>query len=185
MKNANKQRLYADLAKYTKQIGILPNEIPKLVIDRKEMQQLLLTKRPRTGNPRVDKRVPAYGACVWSLRTIFVDINRRIQTHKIYKGFRYSKMELLSEYKHKVTYRDLLKTLVHELVHYRFSYMSHGAKFEQRVKEILEGRIFEPKHVHLFASYPKCFRQNIDGGERVASLKNVYVNTRKPSSKSS
>src|SRR5919197_4374044 len=157
MKQANKQRLYTDLARYAKQIGILPNEVPKLIINRKEMQELLLTKRPRTGNPRVDKRVAAYGACDLSLRTIFVDASRRIQTHKIYKGFHYPKMEL-SE--HKVTYRDLLKTLVHELVHYRFSYMSHGAKFEQRVKEILEGRIFEPKHVHLFASYSKSFRQN-------------------------
>jgi|SRR5919197_529956 hypothetical protein len=99
------------------------------------MQELLLTKRPMTENPRADKRVSAYGQCFYRLRTIFVDANIRIK------------------YKHKATYKDIVKTLVHELVHYRFSYMSHGAKFEQRIKEILEGRIFEPKHVQLFASY--------------------------------
>ena len=90
MKHINKQRLYTNLTRYAKQIGILPNEVPRLIIDRKEMQELLLTKRPRTGNPRVDKRVAAYGACDWSLRTIFVDASRRIQIHKIYKGFHYS-----------------------------------------------------------------------------------------------
>jgi hypothetical protein len=70
MKNANKRRLYTDLNKYAKQIGILPNEVPKLIIDRKEMQELLLAKRPWTGNPIVDKRVAVYGSCDWSLRTI-------------------------------------------------------------------------------------------------------------------
>ena len=70
MKHINKQRLYTDLTRYAKQIGILPNEVPRLIIDRKEMQELLLTKRPRTGNPIVDKRVAAYGACEWSLNYI-------------------------------------------------------------------------------------------------------------------
>ena len=57
--------------------------------------------------------------------------------------------------KHKATYKDVVRTLVQELVHYRFSYMQHGRKFETRIDEILKGKIFEPKHVHLFAGYPK------------------------------
>jgi hypothetical protein len=35
--------------------------------------------------------------------------------------------------------------LVHELVHYRFDYMPHGAKFEQRIREILRGKVFPVK----------------------------------------
>src|ERR687887_448231 len=157
MKHINKQRLYTDLTRYAKQIGILPNEVPKLIIDRKEMQELLLTRHPRTGNPIVDKRVPAYGACDYSLRTIFVDASRRVYRQKIYKGFHYSE-RIVTQNKHKVTYRDLVNTLVHELVHYRFPYMQHGAKFEQRIKEVLQGRMFEPKHIHLFSNYPKYIR---------------------------
>ena len=45
----------------------------------------------------------------------------------------------------KATYRHYLHTLVHGLVHYRFESMPHGFKFENRIKEILAGREFEPK----------------------------------------
>jgi hypothetical protein len=47
--------------------------------------------------------------------------------------------------KHKATYRDYQHTLVHELVHYRFEYLQHGAKFEQRIREILRGKVFPQK----------------------------------------
>jgi hypothetical protein len=155
MKHKNKEKLFHDLARISKQIGILPNEVPKLILDRKEMQQLLLSKRPWTGNPIRDKRVAAYGQCCYSLRTIFVDAGRHVYDpkHDKKKG------------KHKATYRDFLHTLVHELVHYRFAYMTHGRKFEERIKEILRGRMFEPKHVHLFSQSAKRFRQSIDGKE--------------------
>jgi len=70
---------------------------------------------------------------------------------------------LVSRYvKQKRTYRSFLEVLVHELVHYRFAYLGHGKKFEQRVQEVLWGRIFEPKHVHLFSHMPKGYRQWID-----------------------
>jgi hypothetical protein len=49
--------------------------------------------------------------------------------------------------KHKATYRDYQHTLVHELVHYRFEYLQHGAKFEQRIREILRGKVFPQKHL--------------------------------------
>jgi hypothetical protein len=157
MKEKNRQRLYEDLIKYSKQIGILTNEIPRRITDRKQMQQLVLTKRPYTGNPTVDKRVVGYGECLYSLRTIFVDSNRRVYHDRkfITKGRRIY-------YKHKATYKHFINTLVHELTHYRFPYMRHGRKFEQRVNEILRGREFESKHVHLFASHVKRYRQNID-----------------------
>ena len=45
-------------------------------------------------------------------------------------------------------YRTQKETLVHELVHYRFPSIQHGKRFEQRIKEILRGKTFEPKHTH-------------------------------------
>ena len=149
MKNANKEKLFQDLARISEQIGILPNEVPRLIVERKEMQGLLLSKRPWTGNPRVDKRVAGYGECCYSLRTIFVDAGRRVYYDK-------KKRMMMTR---KATYRDFLHTLVHELVHYRFAYMGHGKKFEGRIREIIrDGRMFEPKHVHLFSQSEKCFR---------------------------
>jgi hypothetical protein len=53
MKTKDKERLDADLIRISDQIGILPNERPNLVTDRKEMHELKLTS-PRyyhTGNP--------------------------------------------------------------------------------------------------------------------------------------
>lgn len=64
MKEANKQRLYADLDKYCEQIGILPEEKPKLVLDRKEYHTLLV-------NDGQSKRAAGYGECNWNIRTIF------------------------------------------------------------------------------------------------------------------
>lgn len=34
---------------------------------------------------------------------------------------------------------------MHELVHYRFAYLGHGKKFEERVDEVLRGGTFKPK----------------------------------------
>ncbi len=49
----------------------------------------------------------------------------------------------------KVPYglREARKVLVHELVHYRFDYMSHGKDFEKRINEVLSGREFPRKHI--------------------------------------
>src|SRR5919108_4132894 len=130
MKHKNKEKLFHDLVRISSQIGILPNEVPRLILNRKEMQQLLLSKRPWTDNPIIDKRVAGYGECCYSLRTIFVDAGRRVYKERRYKGVHYSERVL---HKHKTTYHDILGTLVHELVHYRFPYMRHGKKFEERI----------------------------------------------------
>jgi hypothetical protein len=50
--------------------------------------------------------------------------------------------------------------------------MSHGRKFEDRVNEVLRGRKFEPKHIHLFARHPKRSRQNIDAEPTTVKEKN-------------
>jgi hypothetical protein len=71
MKEANKQHLYADLIKYCDQIGILPNERPKLITNRKEMQDIQLNDPHcyKSGNSNADKRTGGYGQCFYSLRT--------------------------------------------------------------------------------------------------------------------
>jgi hypothetical protein len=46
----------------------------------------------------------------------------------------------------KQTLIELRKTLVHELVHYRFHYMSHKA-MEQRIKLVLKGKRYDRKHI--------------------------------------
>jgi hypothetical protein len=145
MKRENKERLYTDLIKYSRQIGILKEEIPDLVIDRKVMHR---TQMDRNLSNR--KNVGTYGECFWAIRTIFVDAGIRIKDPKEYKG--------VEVHKHKATYRDILHTLVHELVHYRFAYMRHGFKYEQRIKVILKGRTFPQQHVHLMGTLPKKLR---------------------------
>jgi hypothetical protein len=159
MKEANKQRLYADLDRIANQIGILAEEKPKLVLDRKEYHALLV-------NDGQTKRAAGYGECNWNIRTIFLDASRRSFTYRTYRkrkgnylsvpnngkdGYSYSLHSFGStEHKEvKATYKTKLHCLVHELVHYRFGYMNHNKKFEDRIKEILRGRTFPKKHIDL------------------------------------
>lgn len=152
MKIEYKDRLQQDLIKYAKQIGILDSEIPQLITDRREY---------------LSKRAAGYGECSYELRTIFVDCSKRnyqrieyrrsIPTNLALDGNRdknyfYRRRRhstLVRVYKNvKATYRDKLDVLVHELVHYRFRYMKHGEKFEQRIKEIVRGRSFQAKQLY-------------------------------------
>ena len=130
-----------DFKKYSIQIGILPEEMPRLVMDRKQMDYL---KKEFTHGRRSSSTTNNYGICFKEQRIIYVDINKRISHHRTYKNVKYTDRELS---KHKTTYRDILHTLVHELVHYRWK-MGHGAKFEQRIREILRGRIFSDKSLY-------------------------------------
>jgi hypothetical protein len=159
VKDKDKKRLYTDLVKISDQIGILPEERPKLVIDRKRMHELKLTS-PRyyhTGNPNADKRTPWYGQCCYSMRTVFVDAAPRKYQRVTYHGRKGSRYHILKTV--KARYIDKLHTLVEELVHYRFGYLQEGRTLEKRIQEVLRGRTFEPKHVHLFsASQPKQYR---------------------------
>ena len=64
MRSKDKARLYTDLVRISDQVGILSNERPKLILDRKEMQNLILSRHIRdTGNPIHDKSVAGYGQC--------------------------------------------------------------------------------------------------------------------------
>jgi hypothetical protein len=152
LKSKNQQRLQQDKTRICRQIGILPGEEPRLVMDRKEMRSLVQSRNQYNKAGR--------GECVVAIRTIIVDAGLRVHhPSRQYKGFRNPKRELV---KHKSKYMDFRNTLVHELVHYRFPYLQHGEKFEQRIQEILGGRTFEPKHIHLFAHHGKKCRDGID-----------------------
>jgi len=165
MKQKNKERLQQGKNRICRRIGILQNEEPTLILDRKEMRSLVY------GRVTDSKRLAGWGQCFYPIRTIFVDCSKTLEYKKDRYGNFVRKMShidpktgsLVSRYvKQKRTYRSFLEVLVHELVHYRFAYLGHGKKFEQRVQEVLWGRIFEPKHVHLFSHMPKGYRQWID-----------------------
>lgn len=87
----------------------------------------------------------SYGTCYLEQRIIYININNRIRQHRTYAHVKYTNRYVT---KHKTTYRDILHTLVHELVHYRFNYLQHGAKFEQRIREILRGKVFPQKQLY-------------------------------------
>ncbi len=78
MKDVHKQRLYADLIRIADQIGILPEETPKLIFDRKEYHAMLVAEGQ-------SKRAAYYGQCDWSLRTIFTDASRRTYSYCTYR----------------------------------------------------------------------------------------------------
>lgn len=166
MKAEHKERLQQDLIKYSKQIGILPKERPKLVLNRKDYHALKVANG-------MSKWTGGYGECAWGLRTIFVDCSKRSYQREGYRKSvptglkRQPKPHLINNanknyfyirsrnstvvhiYKEvKATYRDKLHVLVHELTHYRFRYLCHDANFEERIKEILKGKTFPVEQLY-------------------------------------
>lgn len=154
----NKVRLQQDHIDICKQIGILDSEVLRLVFNRRELNALVTKQRGprhRAGSKNT------LGRCCYSIRTIFVNefgpkdgrIGEWVPMRK--KGW---KRYITKPW----NYRTQKETLVHELVHYRFPSIQHGKRFEQRIKEILRGKTFEPKHTHLFANYSKRWTEGID-----------------------
>ena len=114
----------------------------------------------RTGNELVDKRTAGYGECSTFARVIFVDTSRR-KYHRITyhgrKGQRYRKVQYV-----KARYIDFLHTLVEELTHFRFPYLQEGRHLEKRIQEILKGRVFPEKHIHLYALSRAEYRKGLE-----------------------
>jgi hypothetical protein len=81
MKEAHKQRLYADLVKYCEQIGILPQDKPKLILDRKKYHAFKVAN----GEP---KRAGGYGECNRELQIIFLDAGKRRYHYGVYRKLR-------------------------------------------------------------------------------------------------
>ena len=111
--------IHEQLVLRCEQLGI--EEIPKLVFSRKDVLAMPLehTAGRRTSTHRY------LGICYREARTIFLNI--RSKYVKRLKGRRSGSLE---------------ETMVHELVHYRFGYLGHGRKFEDRVKKIFEGKTY-------------------------------------------
>ncbi len=96
MKTKDKQRLYADLINYSNQIGVYPEERPRLILDRKEYHALLVTN----GQP---KRAAGYGECKRELQTIFLDAGKRQYHYDIYRKLRKNSNE-------QELYKDIANT---------------------------------------------------------------------------
>jgi hypothetical protein len=143
MKTRDRERLYTDMLRYCDQIGILKEETPTLYLDKQEYSAL----RKAGGSRAV--RDNRYGECNREQRAIFINSRTREYQIKQYLTEIGSKRTGIRAHLRyvKPTYRHYLHTLVHELVHYRFDSMPHGFKFDKRIKEILNGRQFEPKSI--------------------------------------
>ena len=62
-----------------------------------------------------------------------------------YLGLSYNKQSLIFINVRKVSdEKDLENTIVHELIHQRFPYLSHGKRFNKLVRQGLQGKKFPP-----------------------------------------
>lgn len=116
-----KQFITDQVNKYAKQIGIMDEQIPRIVLTTREVMEMPIEQTK-------GRRTSAYkhlGVCYYNARTIFINARKL------------------------VTKENLRYTIAHELVHYRFGYLSHGRKFEKRVKEILKGKTFDVKDIKV------------------------------------
>jgi hypothetical protein len=133
----------------------------------------------------MSKWTGGYGECAQGLRTIFVDCSKRSyqrggyrksvpaglksqlkphltrNTNKNYFYIRSRNSTVVHIYKEvKATYRDKLHVLVHELIHYRFRYLCHDAKFEERIKEIFKGMTFPINQLYPYHNKEKLKIRN-------------------------
>jgi hypothetical protein len=73
-------------------------------------------------------------------------------------------MILINVKKHS-SYEDLKHTIIHELVHYRFRYLKHGIRFENRLSLIQKGKRYKAKVLYpenpLLSSFCKKDHENM------------------------
>jgi hypothetical protein len=127
----------SDLLKYSKQIGIIDCEIPILVFHAEEFKNRSNESCKRHGRKESrigGKYTTMLGLCSTTERLIFVNI----------RG--------------KRNLTQLRITLIHELVHYRFKYMTHTF-MEKRIRLILGGKKYPKKHLHC-PEVPFIYRAN-------------------------
>jgi hypothetical protein len=112
--------------KYARQIGLIECEIPILFFDGEEFRKRDNEAEIRLGFAPTrlgGKHTKMWGICSLFHRGIFV------------------------RYRQKARLSQLENTLIHELVHYRWIWKSHGKDFDKRIKEIKQGKIFDRKHI--------------------------------------
>ena len=132
--------LYRDYLKYCQQIGITPENRPLFLITKFELlntlQDYLISFPELKKINRQLRKISGKYFRFGDLKIIYVDTETKF---RILDGGREKTV---------VTYQDLVRTMVHELVHCRFN-LAHGRKFSSKVKEILEGK-----------SFPNMYRTN-------------------------
>lgn len=109
--------IYTELYKYAEQLDIKPEDVPELLLTRKEV----LAHSGTIGGRNTRH---FFGICYREEKLIFLNI------------------------KHALTRQGLRHTIIHELVHYRFPYLRHGGKFDERIFKILKGKRY-PKVNHV------------------------------------
>ncbi len=129
MKNKNRKMeiLRQDLVKYSKQIGIVDCEVPELVFYGEEFNEKV--------NPTEIKHLGR--------------ASRRGGRHTGFFGLygKYARVILVNIRGRNKTIKELRHTMIHELVHYRFYYLSHGDEYEKRIKFILAGKEYPRHHI--------------------------------------
>jgi hypothetical protein len=148
VKTIHKEKLQQALPQYCKQIGIRADEIPTVVFDPKEFQ-----RRVESNSSKI--RSDDLGLVNYKSRTILVNQNARgpIWRYELNnKGNRIERRingEIYRKRKKvKLDYNEYRRTLVHELVHYRWHYLQHGEKFDKREWEILHAKVFPEKRLY-------------------------------------
>jgi hypothetical protein len=130
--------IHNQVRKYAAQIGIIANDMPHVFYTRKEV--LAIPKDLTAGGRTVTHK--CYGICFYRAKTILINVK-----------------------KHR-SFKDLRDTIVHELVHYRFSYLKHGAKFESRIALIKAGKKYKVKLLYTGEIPPSSSSSNQDQQER-------------------
>ena len=130
MKHRNKKMeiLRQDLIKYSKQIGIIDCEIPKLVFYGEEFKAEQNEAYCRhvcdnSSSKQTWRYTTMLGRCSYLTRLIFVNIRGRQRR-----------------------LRELRNTLIHEPLHYRFKGISHK-EIDNRISKILAGKEY-PRKTH-------------------------------------
>ena len=120
------------------QIGITEHDTPRVVYTRKEVLEMPteLTAGRRTVTYK------CLGICFHRAKTILINVK-----------------------KHR-SFKDLRHTIVHELVHYRFSYLKHGAAFENRISLVMAGKKYKVKSLYIGEIPPSFSSSNQDEQER-------------------
>ena len=136
MRTKEKIRLLKqDLIKYSKQIGIIDCEIPELVFGAKDFRKKVKPTYEKYG---ISKKLDFYpGGAFDDHPRGLADLYNRI----VYVNLEHSNRKAR-------TYPHLQFCLIHELVHYRFGYLTHGKKFMKRIEMILlNEKKYPSKHV--------------------------------------
>jgi len=136
-KNDKKTTLEQHMIKYCKQIGIV--EPPTLTFEPKEFDRICQSTRKM-------RRNSCLGKCSTYDKVILVNLEYARRTiyrrQWLYRGKKYR--WLLKKW----NLHEAIRTLVHELVHYRWT-MNHGYGFDKRIDEVINGKEFSPKQTKI------------------------------------